>query len=96
MRNVMGVFWVVAAAACGSKNHASTAVVDPASGDPTTGEDDASVGDEPSVVPCGPKSCNAGEYCCDGTCGACAAVGTNCPADSCASDGAATDDGAAE
>jgi len=32
---------------------------------------------------CGVRSCNQGEYCCDGTCGACAAIGTNCPADPC-------------
>jgi hypothetical protein len=32
---------------------------------------------------CGMKSCNSGEYCCDGKCGACAAIGTLCPAKPC-------------
>jgi hypothetical protein len=40
------------------------------------------------IVACGATSCNAGEYCCDGTCGACIAVGMNCPPDPCPSDGA--------
>jgi hypothetical protein len=41
------------------------------------------------LVPCGAMSCGAGEYCCDGTCGACIAVGLNCPLDPCGTDAAA-------
>jgi hypothetical protein len=44
-------------------------------------EEDA--GPDVENMACGAKSCNAGEYCCDGACGACTAVGTNCPLDPC-------------
>ena len=46
--------------------------------DAGVGVEDAS--DKPA---CGVMSCMPGEYCCDGTCGACAPIGTNCPADPC-------------
>ncbi len=105
MRNVIRVLMVLAAAACGSKNN-STALVDPATttgagGTEGTGgtgggdEGDGSVDEPGDIVPCGAKSCNAGEYCCDGSCGACVAIGSNCPANPCGIDGAAVDDGAA-
>jgi hypothetical protein len=101
MRNVIRVFLVVAAAACASKNHATPGLVDPMSGTGGTegsggsggGEEDASDDQGSSMVPCGTKSCRPDEYCCDGACGACAAIGTNCPADPCG-DGAAANDGA--
>src|SRR4051794_15543361 len=112
MRNVMGVLMVLAAAACGSKDN--TSMVDPSSsvasgvggaggtegtGGTGGGDEDASadVQDE-SIVPCGAKSCNRGEYCCDGTWGACSAVGSSCPANPCGlgADGAVVSDGAAE
>jgi hypothetical protein len=109
MRIVIRVLLVLAAAACGSKDHGSTALVDPTGGggDPTSGtggtegtggtsgEDDASVDEASDRAPCGTRSCNAGEYCCEGACGACTAIGTNCPADPCPGDGAAVDEGAA-
>src|SRR5258706_14420094 len=49
------------------------------------GDEDASADaqEESDIVPCGAKSCHAGEYCCDGTCGACVAIGLNCPVDPC-------------
>src|SRR6185295_796017 len=34
-------------------------------------------------IPCGVRSCAAGEFCCDGACGACAPVGMICPASPC-------------
>ena len=37
----------------------------------------------PTAMSCGSKSCKSGEYCCDGKCGACAAIGTLCPAKPC-------------
>jgi hypothetical protein len=98
MRNVIGVLMVLAAAACGSKKDDSTALVDPATGDTSgvggaggtegtggTGGDEADASSEEAsdIVACGTKSCNAGEYCCDGTCGACVAIGQNCPVDPC-------------
>jgi len=49
--------------------------------------EDANVGDE-GVACGGLMSCKAGEYCCDGSCGACAPIGTNCPIDPCHTDGA--------
>jgi hypothetical protein len=105
MRNFVRVFLILAAAACGSKDHGSTSLLDPSTGaggaggtegtGGSGGDEDAAV-DEPSdVIACGAKSCNAGEYCCDGACGACVAIGSNCPADPCGTDGAAADDGAA-
>ena len=97
MRNVIRVFAVFALLACGSKNN-STAVVDPSTtttgaggeggGEGTGGagggdEADASSEEASGIVACGAKSCNAGEYCCDGACGACVAIGQNCPVDPC-------------
>ncbi len=59
----------------------------------TVGEgDDASVTDaEEEAASCGMlRSCKVGEYCCDGTCGACAPIGVNCPIDPCGGTDAAT------
>jgi hypothetical protein len=96
------VIWTLAflAAACGSKDHSAS--VDPstttgAGGTEGTGggggsDEDASSDDAQGdgAIPCGAKSCNAGEYCCDGACGACVAIGMNCPSDPCGTgDGAA-------
>jgi hypothetical protein len=95
------VIWTLAflAMACGSKDHGAT--VDPTTTTGTGGtegtggtggsdEDAASDTGDESVIPCGAKSCNQGEYCCDGACGACIAIGMNCPADPCGTgDGAA-------
>jgi hypothetical protein len=39
------------------------------------------------VVACGMKDCKVGEYCCDGSCGACFPIGTNCPLDPCGTGG---------
>jgi len=90
-------FWaglICAVAACSSKDNTST--VPPAGqgggggGEGTgtgtgggDGDDAAAVDATDEVVACGMKSCMPGEYCCDGSCGACAAIGTNCPADPC-------------
>jgi hypothetical protein len=64
--------------------------------DGITPEDDASADVEQEAeeeaatgVACGSISCNVGEYCCDGTCGACLPIGVNCPPVSCPSDAAA-------
>jgi len=51
-----------------------------------TGGDVADAQEE--VVACGMKDCMPGEYCCDGTCGACFPIGTNCPLDPCGTGGA--------
>src|SRR5690242_16957821 len=96
MRNVIRVLAVFALLACGSKNN-STAAVDPSTtttgaggegggegtGGAGGGEADASSEEASDIVACGTKSCNAGEYCCDGACGACVAIGQNCPVDPC-------------
>src|SRR5262249_8860802 len=58
---------------------------DSGSGGTDTG--DANVGDEGGACG-GPMSCKPGEYCCDGSCGACAPIGTNCPLNPCPTDGA--------
>jgi hypothetical protein len=97
MRNVIRILAVLAAVACGSKNDKSAAVVDPSTtttgaggegggegtGGAGGGEADASSEEASDIVPCGVKSCNAGEFCCDGACGACVAIGQNCPVDPC-------------
>ena len=98
MRNVIRVLVILATTACGSKQNASTALVDPSTSDTSgaggaggsegtggTGGDeaDASSDEASDIVPCGAMSCKAGEYCCDGTCGACVAIGSNCPIDPC-------------
>ena len=51
---------------------------------------DASTDPAAESTPCGPTSCGAGQFCCDGTCGICAPAGTTCPLNPC-SDGASTD-----
>jgi hypothetical protein len=108
MRSVIWAALVLAGVACGSKDHASPAPVDPTTGaggsggtegtGGTGGEGEDAAADA-EIVPCGTKSCNVGEYCCDGTCGACIAVGMNCPLDPCGTGtegGTTTDDAAAE
>jgi hypothetical protein len=84
--------WLVVA--CGTKDNAATPPPPMdmgqagSGGSDGTGTEDAAA-DTGGIVPCGTISCGAGEYCCDGTCGACMAVGMNCPADPCGTDGAA-------
>ena len=57
--------------------------VDATPGDDVTVVEDSA--DEPAS--CGMMSCKLGEYCCDGACGACAPIGTNCPMDPCGGGG---------
>jgi hypothetical protein len=102
MRSVIWTL-VFLAAACSSKDHAapgdlsgSTTGAGGTEGTGGTGgsDEDASTddaGDESNgVVACGTIDCKPGEYCCDGACGACMAIGMNCPIDPCGTgDGAA-------
>src|SRR5439155_17251070 len=103
MRTFIWAAVVLAAAACSNKDNAAPGPVDNSTtstgqggmggtegtgGEAGTGGDTGDASDE-GAVPCGAKSCNAGEYCCDGACGACVAVGMNCPVNPCGTDGAA-------
>ena len=95
-------FWAAligVVAACSSNDKAST--VPPVDQTGSGGSDGTQTGTgggdvadaQDEVVACGMKSCMAGEYCCDGTCGACFPIGVNCPLDPCGTGGA---DAAAE
>jgi hypothetical protein len=85
-RVVWGLLLVLAS--CGGGDDSSANAFPPATnnqgGGNTVDGGDASVAPVDSAgMSCGMKSCNAGEYCCDGKCGACAKVGTLCPPTPC-------------
>ena len=75
-------------AACSSNDKASTApLVGQGGSAGSEGSGSGTGGDvadaQEDVESCGMMSCKAGEYCCDGTCGACSPIGVNCPLDPC-------------
>jgi hypothetical protein len=80
------VFWAaltLVLAACGSDDDKSSLFsleVPPGS---NNGGQDASGSNADAGIACGTRSCQMGEYCCDGKCGACAPIGMNCPATPC-------------
>jgi hypothetical protein len=82
-RVVWGLLLVLAA--CGGGDDSSANAFPPATnnqgGDNTV---DGSVAHVDATAPsCGAKSCKVGEFCCDGKCGACVAIGTLCPPNPC-------------
>jgi hypothetical protein len=87
MRSVWNLAIVVALAACGSKDHTAQTVppVDPGTDNGGLGgtDDGGGATDDAQGIACGAISCKVGEYCCEGACGACTAIGTNCPPDPC-------------
>ena len=88
MRTVVCGLVLLLAAACGGDDSSANAFP-PATnqgGGSHIDAGDASVvstGDSAGGGSCGTKSCKAGEYCCDGKCGACAPIGMSCPAKPC-------------
>jgi hypothetical protein len=83
MRTVIWAGLVLALAGCSGEDASNLFASGPA--DNGQGSDsDASVSSPDAAgVPCGTRSCNPNEYCCDGKCGACMPVGMNCPATPC-------------
>jgi hypothetical protein len=82
MRSVVWGFVLVLAACGGGDDSSGTPNVFVGGNNVDAG--DASVPATDGGAPsCGTKSCKAGEYCCDGKCGACAPVGMSCPAHPC-------------
>ena len=80
------IFWAgltLVLVACGSDDESSSLFSSPLPPGSDNGGQDASVSNPSMGVACGPKSCQMGEYCCDGKCGACAKMGMNCPATPC-------------
>jgi hypothetical protein len=88
MRSLVLAF-VLALAACGGDDSSSGTPLSTNPGDNTAdgGSGGSSTTPPPAgdagPVSCGTKSCNAGEYCCDGKCGLCAPIGKSCPATTC-------------
>jgi hypothetical protein len=77
--------FVFVLAACGGDDSSSgNAFTNQGGNNVEAGADDASVPQgEGGPASCGAKSCQAGEFCCDGKCGLCAKVGTLCPPTTC-------------